>query len=47
LLPLQELEAVDLIPLQVMDAISAALEPTDDDGAFPQVDVIPAQISGL
>jgi hypothetical protein len=47
LLPLQQLETVDLIPLQVMDAISAALEPADDDGALPQVDVIPAQIASL
>ena len=47
LLPSQELETVDLIPLQVMDAISAALEPAHDDGALPQVDVIPAQIASL
>ena len=45
LLPLQELETVHLIPLQVMDAISAALEPADDDGALWQIDVIPAQIA--
>ena len=47
LLPSEELETVDLIPLQVMDAISTALEPADDDGALPQVDVIPAQIASL
>ena len=47
LLPLQELETVHLIPLQVMDAIGAALEPADDDGALRQVDVIPAQIASL
>ena len=47
LLPLQELETVHLIPLQVMDAISAALEPADDEGALPQVDVIPAKIASL
>ena len=47
LLPLQELETVHLISLQVMDAIGAALEPAHDDGAFRQVDVIPAQIAGL
>ena len=47
LLALQELETVHLIPLQVMDAISAALEPADDNGALRQVDVIPAQIAGL
>jgi hypothetical protein len=47
LLPLQELETVHLVPLKVMDAIGAALEPADDDGAFRQVDVIPAQITGL
>ena len=46
-LPLEELETIDLIPLQVMDAISAALKPADDDGALPQVDVIPAQIASL
>ena len=38
LLPLEELETIDLIPLQVMHAISAALEPADDEGALPQVD---------
>jgi len=47
LLPSQELETVHLIPLQVMNAIGAALEPADDDGALRQVDVIPAQIAGL
>jgi hypothetical protein len=47
LLPLQELETVHLIPLQVMDAIGAAFEPADDDGALWQVDVIPAQIACL
>jgi hypothetical protein len=47
LLPSQELETVQLIPLQVMDAISAALKPADDDGALPQIDVIPAQIASL
>jgi hypothetical protein len=35
LLPLEELETIDLIPLQVMHAISAALEPADDEGALP------------
>ena len=35
LLPLQELETVDLIALQVMHAISAALEPADDEGGLP------------
>ena len=47
LLPPQELETVHLIPLKVMDAISAALEPANDDGAFRQIDVIPAQIACL
>ena len=42
LLPSEELETVDLIPLQVMNTISAALKPADDDGALPQVDVIPS-----
>ena len=32
LLPLQQLETVHLIALEVMDAISAALEPARDDG---------------
>jgi hypothetical protein len=32
LLPLQQLETVHLIALEVMDAISAALEPAHDDG---------------
>ena len=35
LLSSEELETVDLIPLQVMDAISAALEPAHDNGALP------------
>jgi hypothetical protein len=30
-----------------MNAISAALEPAHDNGALPQVDVIPAQIASL
>jgi hypothetical protein len=47
LLPLQELETVHLIPLQVMDAVRAALEPAHDDGALGEVDVIPAQIASL
>ena len=47
LLPLQQLETVHLIALQVMDAISATLEPADDDGALRQVDVIPPQIASL
>jgi hypothetical protein len=47
LLPSEELETVDLIALEVMNAISAALKPADDDGALPQVDVIPAQIASL
>ncbi len=46
-MPLQELETVQFIPFQVMDAIGAALEPADDDGAIRQVDVIPAQIASL
>src|SRR5215471_9629324 len=36
-----------LVPLQVMAAIGAALEPADDDGAFRQVDIVPAEITGL
>jgi hypothetical protein len=47
LLPVQELETVHLIPLQVMNAISASLEPAHDNGALPQVDVIPAQTASL
>ena len=47
LLPVQELETVHFIPLQVMNAICAALKPPDDDGALRQVDVIPAQITNL
>ena len=46
-LPLQELETVHLIALQVMDAVRAALEPARDNGALWEVDVIPAQITGL
>ena len=40
LLPLQELETVRLIALQVMDAISTALKSADDNGPLRQVDVI-------
>jgi SAM domain (Sterile alpha motif) len=47
LLPVQELETVHLIALQVMDAVGAALEPADDDGPLRQVDIIPAQIASL
>ena len=47
LLPVQELETVHLIPLQVVDAISAALEPADDDGPLRQVNVVPAQIASF
>ena len=47
LLPLKEFETIDLIPLQVMNAVGTALEPAHDNGALPQVDVIPAQIAGL
>ena len=47
MLPSQELKAVKLAPLQVMDAIGAPLEPADDDGALRQVDVIPAQVTSL
>ena len=47
LLPSQELETVDLISLQVMDAIGAALKPAHDNGPLRQVDVVPAQIAGF
>jgi hypothetical protein len=47
LLPVQELETVHLIALEVMDAVSAALEPAGDESALPQVDIIPAQIASL
>jgi hypothetical protein len=47
LLPVQELEAVHLVPLQVMDAVGAALEPAHDNGSLWEVDVIPAQIASL
>ena len=47
LLPVQELETVHLVPLKVMNAIGAALEPADDDRALRQVDVIPAQIASF
>jgi hypothetical protein len=46
LLPVQ-FETIHLIPLQVMDAVGAALEPADDDGPVRQVDVIPTQIASL
>jgi hypothetical protein len=47
LLPVQELEAVHLVPLQVMDAVGAALEPTDDHGPLAQIDVIPTKVASL
>jgi hypothetical protein len=47
LLPVQELETVHLIALQVMDAIRAALEPAHNNRSLPQVDVIPAQIASF
>jgi hypothetical protein len=47
LLPLQQLETAHLIALQVMHAVGTALEPAHDNGALPQVDVIPAQIADL
>jgi hypothetical protein len=47
LLPLQQLETVHLIALQVMQAVGTALEPAHDNGALPQVDVILAQIASL
>ena len=43
LLPVQELETVHLIPLKVVDAIGAALEPADDNRPLRQVDIVPAQ----
>ena len=47
LLPVQKLETVHLVPLQVVDAVSAALEPANDDGPLRQVDVIPTEIASL
>jgi hypothetical protein len=47
LLPVQELETVHLVPLKVMNAIGAGLEPADDDRALWQVDVIPTEIASL
>jgi hypothetical protein len=47
LLPVQEVETVHLIPLKVIYAVGAALEPADDDGLLRQVDVIPAEIASL
>lgn len=47
LLPLQEPEAVDLIPLQEVRAVVAALETAHDDGALGQVKVIPPQVACL
>jgi hypothetical protein len=44
---LQELETAHLVPLKVMYAVGAALEPADDDGALRQVNVLPAQIARL
>ena len=47
LLPVKQLKTVHLVPLKVMNAIRAALEPADDDRALRQVDVIPAQIASF
>ena len=42
-----ELEAVNLVPFQVVRAVGAAFEPTNNDGALGQVEVIPPQIAGF
>jgi hypothetical protein len=47
LLPTQELKTIDLIPLQVMDTIRTALQPSDNNRSLPQVDVVPAEVTSL
>jgi len=47
LLPAQELKTIDLISLQVMDTVHAALQPPDNDRSLPQVDVVPAEVASL
>ena len=47
LLALQPLQAIGFVALQVVDAIDAALQPPDLDGASAPVDVIPAKIDQL
>jgi hypothetical protein len=47
LLPAQEFETIHLVPLKVVDAVGATLEPADDDGPLWQVDVVPTEIASL
>ena len=47
LLALESLKTRQFIALEVMDAIGAALEPADGNGALGQIDVVPAQVTGL
>src|SRR3974377_1051965 len=47
LLAMEPLKPRQFIALEVMDAIGAALQPADGNGALGQIDVIPAQVAGL
>ena len=47
LLTLQPLQAIGFVALQVVDAVDAALQSPDLDGASTPVDIIPAQINQL
>src|SRR5262245_19715211 len=47
LLPLQEPQPVDLVPLQIVRAVVGALEAAHNDGALGQVEVIPPQVASL
>jgi hypothetical protein len=47
LLPLQQLETVHLVTFKEMNAIGAALQAANDNGALGQVDIIPAKIASL
>ena len=35
------------VPLQVVAAVGAALQPADDDRALAEIDIVPAKIAGL
>jgi hypothetical protein len=46
LLP-QKLEALEFVAIEVMAAVDAPFQPTHDDGALGQVEIVPAEISYL
>ena len=47
LLTLQALEPGELITLEIVDAVGAAFQPADLNGALGKIDVIPSQVTGF